>query len=159
TNRFPGTEGSVMPCRLLRGGLVAAALVAPVALVSFASAKPPDLPANVEDVVAPEEAPPAGPPIVDQAGITVPSLWRPTPATGETEPTFYSLRLADRKLMTSCMLFGIHPLLALTPAEKVMYWPQEIQEALEETAAPQPVQAPPSCPYKAPAAHYPTDEP
>jgi tetratricopeptide (TPR) repeat protein len=48
------------------------------------------------------------------------------------EPVFYRLHLADRKTMTSCVLFGLNPLLALTPPDMVQYLPLEIREALDE---------------------------
>jgi len=60
--------------------------------------------------------------------------WQSGPVE-EAEPAFYRLHLADRKMMTSCLLFGVNPLLALTPPELVLYWPLEIHEALEDARA------------------------
>ncbi len=116
-----------MSRRLLRGGLLAAALFGTIPL---AAAKPPDLPAEIKDVVTPfavpdDGLPPASP---TDAVATAP------PTVEESVPAFYRLHLAERKTMTSCLLFGVHPLLALTPPDAVMYWPEEIGEALVGTS-------------------------
>ncbi len=135
-----------MSRRFLRGGLLSAALFGATALAPLAAAKPPDLPAEVKNVATPvvvsdEGLMPLPPPAADvnQAGNTVPAagLVMPQPVE-EPDPIFYRLHLADRKMMTSCLLFGVHPLLAFTEPERILYLPQEIRESLEEaSSAPQ----------------------
>jgi hypothetical protein len=124
--------------RLLRCGLLSAALLG---LAPLAVAKPPDLPAELRDIVTPAAAPAGEQPnpnltLEPEPETSIFDAWRGRlePQGAEEEVPFYRLHLANRKLMTSCLLLGVHPLLALAPTDEIMYWPMEIREALEDAA-------------------------
>ncbi len=79
-----------------------------------AAAKPPDLPLEDMDVLTPQD--PLVP--VEAAAPSQPNPFpqaaEPAPAAMETPP-FFLLRPSARRMIASCLLFGVHPLLTLTP--------------------------------------------
>ena len=135
-----------MSRRLLRRGLLSAALFGAATFAPFTAAKPPDLPAEVKSEATPVVVPDDGTlpvqlpaaPVVNQAGNTLPeSATFPYPLGDvESKPAFNRLRLKERQTLTSCLLFSAHPLLALVPPDSVLYLPEEIREGLAKDAAP-----------------------
>ena len=103
-----------MARRLLTAGL----LLASLAWCGAAAAKPPDLPLVDKDVLAPQT--PLAP-----AEAAAPSQPNPFPEAAESAapaaeaPLFFQVRPSARRMMASCLLFGVHPLLTLTPTARL----------------------------------------
>jgi hypothetical protein len=91
-----------MSRRLLTAGLSLAVLLGVQSGFGRTSAKPPDLPIVDNDVLI------SSPLLADEGDATAPAM--------ET-PSLFQLRPSVRRTMASCLLFGVHPLLALAPTE------------------------------------------
>ena len=94
--------------RLLTAALFVAALLA-----DRVTAKPPDLPLPQNDVLAPETPAPA-----EVGRPAAPDLMPPDAAPTPEPSLFFRVRPSVRRTMTSCLLFGVDPLLALAPTEE-----------------------------------------
>ncbi len=99
-----------MTRRLLTAGLLLAAL----AWCGRAAAKPPDLPLENKDVLAPQDPLAPAETAAPSQPDPFPQAAEPAPAAMETPP-FFLMRPAARRMIASCLLFGVHPLLTLTP--------------------------------------------
>ena len=103
-----------MSRRLLTAGLSLAVLLGAQSGFGRISAKPPDLPLVDNDVlissplIAEESDAPPPNPFPDAVPTTVPEV---------AIPSLFQLRPSVRRTMASCLLFGVHPLLALAPTE------------------------------------------
>jgi len=103
-----------MSRRLLTAGLSLAVLLGGQPGFGRLTAKPPDLPLVDNDVltssplVAEESDAPPPNPFPDAVPTTVPEV---------AIPSLFQLRPSVRRTMASCLLFGVHPLLALAPTE------------------------------------------
>jgi hypothetical protein len=120
--------------RRLSSACVGAALLVALGLPGRSSAKPPDLPMNEVDTVKPQAAPQieesAEPPTAPLGGgaiMTPPECTPPAvvplfevlPSSLPT-PAFYQLLPTARRTFAGSLLFGIHPLLALTPTAQFL---------------------------------------
>jgi len=104
-----------MSRRLLTAALIVAALLA-----DRVTAKPPDLPLTRNDVLAPETPAPA-----EVGRPTQPDLFPPAAAPVPEPSLFFRVRPSVRRIMASCLLFGVDPLLALTPTEEYVDFDQD----------------------------------
>jgi len=79
------------------------------------AAKPPDLPLVDNDVL------PSPPLVAEESDATAPNRIpvadAPTAAPAMEIPMLFQLRPSVRRTIASCVLFGVHPLLALAPTE------------------------------------------
>ena len=117
---FPGTEGTVDGPSFADRRPAAGR----PGLVRPAAAKPPDLPLEDKDVLTPQD--PLAP--AETAARRSPTR-SPRPPKGQSlrdgrrlaervaPSPFFPMRPSARRMMASCLLFGVHPLLTLTPTE------------------------------------------
>ncbi len=106
-----------MSRRLLTAGLSLAVLLGAQSGFGGISAKPPDLPLVDNDVLnipllISEESDATAP-------DRIPVADAPTAAPATEIQTLFQMRPSVRRTMASCLLFGVHPLLALAPTEGV----------------------------------------
>ena len=99
-----------MTHRLLTAGLLLAAL----AWCGRTAAKPPDLPLEDKDVLAPQDPLAPAEAVAPSQPNPFPQAAEPAAPAAET-PSFFQMRPSARRMMESCLLFGVHPLLTLTP--------------------------------------------
>jgi hypothetical protein len=104
-----------MSRRLLTAGLSLAVLLGVQTGFGRLTAKPPDLPLVDNDVLT-------WPPLAaEECDAPAPNLFSVAAATAVAPPveipSLFQLRPSVRRTMASCLLFGVHPLLALAPTE------------------------------------------
>jgi hypothetical protein len=92
-----------MSRRLLTAGLALAVLWGAQSGFGRVNAKPPDLPLIDNDV---RISPPLVVDVSDAPAMEI--------------PTLFQLRPSARRTTAACLLFGVHPLLALAPTEGVV---------------------------------------
>lgn len=127
-----------MSRRLLTAGFALAVLWGVPSGFGRISAKPPDLPLVDNNVL------PSPPLIVEECDAigpnSLPLADAPTATPAMTIPMLFQLRPSVRRTMASCLLFGVHPLLALAPTEGTI-------DLDAEDYAPAPEPPPSVCPY------------
>ena len=97
-----------MSRRLLTAGLPLAVLLGFLAWTARAAAKPPDLPLVNNDVLGPAAPTPPNP--------FPPAAAPAAPAMEAASP--FHMRPSARRMLTSCLLYGVHPLLTLAPTDE-----------------------------------------
>ncbi len=133
-----------MSRRLLTAGLSLAVLWGVHSGFDRVAAKPPDLPLvendvlNVPLIIIEEEEAPA----LNQ----IAPADAPVPAPAPAIPSLFQLRPSVRRTVASCLLFGVHPLLALAPTEGVVDLDEE-DYAPAPAISSNPAPAPSPCPY------------
>jgi hypothetical protein len=104
---LPDWKDSQMSRRLLTSGLMLAALWGAPTGFNRVAAKPPDLPIVENDVLTSSSV------VGDESSATA-----PLPAATQAEiPPVRQLRPSVQRTLASCLLFGLHPLLALAPTD------------------------------------------
>jgi hypothetical protein len=137
-----------MSRRLLTAGLSLAVLLGAQSGFGRITAKPPDLPLVDNDVL--------NIPLLISEGSDatapnrIPVVDAPTAAPAMEIPMLFQLRPSVRRTIASCVLFGVHPLLALAPTEEYLDldeddWSSATPPALVKPATKEDASS--NCPY------------